>query len=299
MADKRYYWLKLKEDFFQDEAIEWLEEQENGKEYCLFYLKLCLKSLKDDGKLIRTVGNLLIPYSTEKLAEATRTKADTVMVAMQVLQRIGLVEILDDGAIKMLKLQDMVGSEAGNANALRQKRFRQRKKQELLLQGVTNSNALCNAELSQGVTNSNALCNAELSQGVTNNNALCNAELSQGVTNNNAEIRDKSIEYRDKSKEIRESNLIVIWEQNISPITPVIAEELERLKKDYGLPIVLEAIKVACKRGKRNIAYVGGVARNMFTEGWSEEKQQKPKQEYKNPFDAAFGGESSGDDNKE
>ena len=269
MTDKRYYWLKLKEDFFQDEAIEWLEEQENGKEYCLFYLKLCLKSLKDDGKLIRTVGNLLIPYSTEKLAEATRTKADTVMVAMQVLQRIGLVEILDDGAIKMLKLQDMVGSEAGNANALRQKRFRQRKKQELLSQGVTNSNA------------------------------LCNAELSQGVTNSNVEIRDKSIENRDKSIEIRESNLIVIWEQNISPITPVIAEELEQLKKDYGLPIVLEAIKVACKRGKRNIAYVGGVARNMFTEGWSEEKQQKPKQEYKNPFDAAFGGESSGNDNKE
>ena len=269
MADKRYYWLKLKEDFFQDEAIEWLEEQENGKEYCLFYLKLCLKSLKDDGKLIRTVGNLLIPYSTEKLAEATRTKADTVMVAMQVLQRIGLVEILDDGAIKMLKLQDMVGSEAGNANALRQKRFRQRKKQELLLQGVTNSNA------------------------------LCNAELLQGVTNSNVEIRDKSIENRDKSKEIRENNLIVIWEQNISPITPVIAEELEQLKKDYGLPIVLEAIKVACKRGKRNIAYVGGVARNMFTEGWNEEKQQKPKQEYKNPFDAAFGGESSGNDNKE
>lgn len=269
MADKRYYWLKLKEDFFQDEAIEWLEEQENGKEYCLFYLKLCLKSLKDDGKLIRTVGNLLIPYSTEKLAEATRTKADTVMVAMQVLQRIGLVEILDDGAIKMLKLQDMVGSEAGNANALRQKRFRQRKKQELLLQGVTNSNA------------------------------GGNAELLQGVTNSNEEIRDKSIENRDKSKEIRESNLIVIWEQNISPITPVIAEELEQLKKDYGLPIVLEAIKVACKRGKRNIAYVGGVARNMFTEGWSEEKQQKPKQEYKNPFDAAFGGESSGNDNKE
>lgn len=269
MADKRYYWLKLKEDFFQDEAIEWLEEQENGKEYCLFYLKLCLKSLKDDGKLIRTVGNLLIPYSTEKLAEATRTKADTVMVAMQVLQRIGLVEILDDGAIQMLKLQDMVGSEAGNANALRQKRFRQRKKQELLSQGVTNSNA------------------------------LCNAELSQGVTNSNVEIREESKEYRDKSKEIRESNLIVIWEQNISPITPVIAEELEQLKKDYGLPIVLEAIKVACKRGKRNIAYVGGVARNMFTEGWSEEKQQKPKQEYKNPFDAAFGGESSGDDHEE
>lgn len=259
MADKRYYWLKLKEDFFQDEAIEWLEEQENGKEYCLFYLKLCLKSLKDDGKLIRTVGNLLIPYSTEKLAEATRTKADTVMVAMQVLQRIGLVEILDDGAIKMLKLQNMVGSES--TAAIRKRRSRENKK----LDSVT------------------------LLQ-------LCPSDVPQKVT---TEIREESKEYRDKSKEIRERNLVVIWEQNISPITPVIAEELEQLKKDYGLPIVLEAIKVACKRGKRNIAYVGGVARNMFTEGWSEEKQQKPKQEYKNPFDAAFGGESSGDDHKE
>ena len=128
MADKRYYWLKLKEDFFQDEAIEWLEEQENGKEYCLFYLKLCLKSLKDDGKLIRTVGNLLIPYSTEKLAEATRTKADTVMVAMQVLQRIGLVEILDDGAIKMLKLQNMVGSESASRAAVKKRAYREKKK---------------------------------------------------------------------------------------------------------------------------------------------------------------------------
>ena len=254
MADKRYYWLKLKEDFFQDEAIEWLEEQENGKEYCLFYLKLCLKSLKDDGKLIRTVGNLLIPYSTEKLAEATRTKADTVMVAMQVLQRIGLVEILDDGAIQMLKLQDMVGSESTAAGRMRKMR-----------------------------------------EGKKRNDVT---PMLQKACNNVA--KTVTAEIRDKSKEIRESNnLVVLWEQNISPITPVIAEELEQLRKDYGLPIVLEAIKVACKRGKRNIAYVGGVARNMFTEGWSEEKQQKPKQEYKNPFDAAFGGESSGNDNKE
>lgn len=258
MADKRYYWLKLKEDFFQDEAIEWLEEQENGKEYCLFYLKLCLKSLKDDGRLIRTVGNMLIPYSTEKLAEATRTKADTVMVAMQVLKRIGLVEILDDGAIKMLKLQDMVGSES--TAAIRKRRSRENKK----LDSVT------------------------LSQ-------LCPSNVPQKVT---TEIREQSKEFRDKSKEMRESNLVVVWEQNISPITPVIAEELEQLKKDYGLPIVLEAIKVACKRGKRNIAYVGGVARNMFTEGWSEEKQQKPKQEYVNPFDAAFGGDGDGNDSE-
>lgn len=44
--DRKFYWLQLKEDFFDEDSISWLEEQENGKEYSLFYLKLCLKSLK-------------------------------------------------------------------------------------------------------------------------------------------------------------------------------------------------------------------------------------------------------------
>ena len=39
----KYYWLKLKEDFFEDDVINWIEVQPNGKDYCLFYLKLCLK----------------------------------------------------------------------------------------------------------------------------------------------------------------------------------------------------------------------------------------------------------------
>ena len=111
---KRYFWLKLKEDFFQDDAIEWLEEQENGKEYCLFYLKLCLKALKDDGKLIRKVGNMLVPYTPEKLAEVTRTKVDTVMVAMNVLQRIGLVEYMEgERAYYIPQLQNILPRSSG------------------------------------------------------------------------------------------------------------------------------------------------------------------------------------------
>ena len=109
--NKRYYWLKLKEDFFDDDAIEWLEEQPNGKEYSLLYLKLCLKSLKTNGILIRTVGNMLIPYDLKKLSEITKTDIDTVTVAMELLKKIGLVEIFEDGKICIPHLQDMVGSE--------------------------------------------------------------------------------------------------------------------------------------------------------------------------------------------
>lgn len=121
---KRYYWLKLKEDFFEEDTIEWLEEQPNGKEYCLFYLKLCLKSLKTEGLLVRNVGNMMIPYDPESLAKLTNYKADTVKVAMDLFQKIGLIQMLDSGEIYMNQLNEMVGTET---EAARQKRLQRSK----------------------------------------------------------------------------------------------------------------------------------------------------------------------------
>ena len=103
--------LKLKEDFFEEDTLAWLEEQTNGKEYCLFYLKLCLKSLKTNGILIRNVGQILIPYDVKKLGEITKTDIDTVTVAMELFKKIGLIQILDNGEIYITQLEQMVGSE--------------------------------------------------------------------------------------------------------------------------------------------------------------------------------------------
>lgn len=130
MAAKRYYWLKLKEDFFDDDTISWIEEQENGERYSLFYLKLCLKSLKTDGILIRNVGEMLVPYDVKKLADITRTDADTVRVAMELFKNIGLVQIMENGEIYLAQLKNMVGSETSKAQIMRNKR--KRDKQQLL-----------------------------------------------------------------------------------------------------------------------------------------------------------------------
>ena len=123
MSDKkRYYWLKLKEDFFDEDAMSWLEEQPNGKEYCLFYLKLCLKSLKCNGTLIRQVGNMMVPYNLEKLSEITRTNKDTVIIALHLLEQIGLVSELENGVFYMNQLENMVGSESKWAQKKRMQR---------------------------------------------------------------------------------------------------------------------------------------------------------------------------------
>lgn len=127
MSNKKYYWLKLKEDFFEEDTISWIEEQENGKEYCLFYLKLCLKSLKTNGTLIRNVGTMLVPYDVKQLGKITNTDIDTVRIAMELFKNIGLVEILDNGEIYLRQLQNMVGSETSKAQLMRNKRAKDKK----------------------------------------------------------------------------------------------------------------------------------------------------------------------------
>ena len=123
MAAKRYYWLKLKEDFFDDDgAISWIEEQENGKDYCIFYLKLCLKALKSDGVLIRTVGEILVPYDVGKLSEITRTSVDTARVALELFKQIGLVKVLENGGLYLTQMYEMVGSETDKAALMRRAR---------------------------------------------------------------------------------------------------------------------------------------------------------------------------------
>lgn len=111
----KFFWLQLMEDFFDEDAIEWLEEQPQGKEYSLFYLKLCLKSLRTNGILIRKVGNMLIPYNEVKLGEMTNTHPDTVIVAINLLIQIGLVQKLDNGALYLTQVEHMIGSQSKGA----------------------------------------------------------------------------------------------------------------------------------------------------------------------------------------
>lgn len=127
----KFYWLQLKEDFFEDDAIQWLEEQQpNGRDYAYFYLKLCLKSLKTNGVLIRKVGNILIPYDNKKLAELTNMDFDTVTVAMELLKKIGLVTIFESGEIYVNQLENLIGSKSVGAFKKQQQRLLRGQKED-------------------------------------------------------------------------------------------------------------------------------------------------------------------------
>lgn len=128
--ETKFYWLQLKEDFFDEDIIDWLLEQENGEKYAIFYLKLCLKSLKTNGILIRNVGKILIPYDNNKLAELTKTSVDTVIVAMEIFKNLGLIQILENGELYLTQLENLIGSKS--KGALKKQQQLQRRKQKTI-----------------------------------------------------------------------------------------------------------------------------------------------------------------------
>ena len=129
--NRRYYWLKLQENFFEDDTIDYIEGQENGEKYVLFYLKLCLKALKNEGKLIRYVGELLLPYDAVGIAKLTKTDVDIVRSALVLFDNIGLIKRLETGEIYLTQLNEMVGTETAAAQRKRKQRIRQKTTKEI------------------------------------------------------------------------------------------------------------------------------------------------------------------------
>ena len=122
---KKYFWLKLKNDFFDREEIKLIEAMPNGKDYIIFYMKLLLKSIENNGKLF---FRNTIPYSAEMLANDTNTNIDTVKVSVDIFLKFELMEKWDDGTLFMVETQNMIGSESKWAGY---KRIERQKKSEI------------------------------------------------------------------------------------------------------------------------------------------------------------------------
>ena len=122
MSDnKKYYYLRLKDNFFDSDELKILESMKDGYLYSNILLKLYLRSLKNDGKL---VVNERIPYSADMLASVTGHQVGTIKQALSVFKDLGLIDVLDNGEIYMLDIQNFIGK--GSSEADRKREYRQR-----------------------------------------------------------------------------------------------------------------------------------------------------------------------------
>lgn len=199
-----------------------------------------MKSINNNGVLVRQVGDMLIPYDAKKLGEITNTPKDTVIVALELLKRIGLVKILDNGELYLNQVQYMIGSETESTR--RSRKSREKKKQQI-------SNKLDkNIPLLQ--------CNK-----ISNKNATADIE------------KDSRRIISTTTTDLQKKEVIDIYMNNIN--YSINSIEYERLIDDideYGVEWVKEAITRAVMQGKRKLGYIEAILNNWKVNGYDEYK---------------------------
>jgi predicted phage replisome organizer len=139
MADtKKYYWLKLKEDFFRDKRIKKLRRIAGGDTYTVIYLKMQLLSIKNNGYLIYEG---IEDNFAEELALELDEDTDNVKVTLAFLNGNGMLEETEQDHFLMTETIKCIGSESASAERVR--KHRERKSQKALQ---------CNAQVTIGNT---------------------------------------------------------------------------------------------------------------------------------------------------
>ena len=131
--NKKYYWLKLKRDFFKRHDIQIIESMPNGKDYILFYLKLLCESIDHDGRLR---FNDEIPYNEQMISIITNTNVDIVKNAINLFANLDMMDIMDDGTYYMSKVEEMIGSESSSKERVRSHRERKKLRENIELELV-------------------------------------------------------------------------------------------------------------------------------------------------------------------
>lgn len=135
MGAQKFYWLKLKKDFFKRHDIKILEGMPNGKEIVLFYLKLLCESVDHDGELRFSDS---IPYTARMLASVTNTELAVAEQGIKILEELGMLVKDKDETIIMKDAVRMLGCESAWA---------EKKKKQRELPILTNGSKRLNAEI--------------------------------------------------------------------------------------------------------------------------------------------------------
>lgn len=153
--EKKYYWIKLKTDFFGQKAIKKLRRIAGGDTYVIIYLKMQLLSLSTEGKLY---FEGIEDSFAEELALALDEDTDNVNVALSFLAKNSLIEQVGENEYYLPEVPKNTGKEGASAQRVRRHRA---------LNG-NNKTLQCNTDTLQSntdVTTCNALvtkCNTEI-----------------------------------------------------------------------------------------------------------------------------------------
>jgi hypothetical protein len=107
---KKFYWIKLSKEFVNGDVIDFLLSNENGSEYVVLYLKLCLLAINTGGKLEQQIGEIIVPIDIDKIQRDCKFfSRDTIIVAIELYKKLGLVYYDENGILNIANYENLVG----------------------------------------------------------------------------------------------------------------------------------------------------------------------------------------------
>ncbi|WP_242521117.1 MULTISPECIES: phage replisome organizer N-terminal domain-containing protein [Lactococcus] len=233
MADnKKYYYMRLKENFFDSDEMIVLENMDNGDGiiYSNILLKLYLRSLKYEGRLM---FNERIPFNPQMLSTIVRHPVGVVEKALKAFVDLGLVEVMDNGAIYMLDIQNFIGKTSTEADRQREYQARIAKEKKVV---------------------------RNLTGNIGENFEKTTPELEIEIE---TELKKES-EVASSNSNLQ--NLANFYQENFGAMSSYIAEELKSSYEDYGFDLTLESMKRAVT-SQKTFRYSKGILKNWDKNG--------------------------------
>lgn len=236
MSDnKKYYYLKLVDNFYERDEMIMLESMPDGYMYSNILLKLYLRSLKNEGKLM---FNNRIPYNAQMLANVTRFPVAVIEKAIALFKELGLIEVLDNGAIYMLDIQNFIGKSSTEAD--RKRLYRNKIEEEKRLLGQMSG---------QKVGQMSDKTPPEIEIDIEK-------ELEKDIDTEKENV-DKYV--NDSLKEFSK-----LYEKNLGLINGIVAEWLVEMSETIDAKLFRKAIEIATDAGKCNPGYVKGIIKRWL-----------------------------------
>ncbi|MDU0408362.1 hypothetical protein N42HA_01373 [Lactococcus lactis] len=249
MADnKKYYYMRLKENFFDSDEMIILENMDNGDGiiYSNILLKLYLRSLKYEGRLM---FNERIPFNPQMLSTIVRHPVGVVEKALKAFVDLGLVEVMDNGAIYMLDIQNFIGKTTTEADRIKAYRSKINKEKGL----VSNDTP----KLVQMYDKSTPELELEIEREL---------KIEKEVEASTATSTNSDFQ-----------NLIELYQANFGIVKPILYDDLKADLEDYGLELIIEAVKRAVKR-QREYGYAQGILKSWNNKGIKTLEQAKAEE---------------------
>lgn len=277
-------WFKVDADIFDNKKMKIIRSMRNGDCMALiwFFLLSLARQQNDNGYIYATEG---VAYTAKTLAACGGFRPKVTETALGLFQEYNMIDVEENGYIYIVGWAEHQNTEAlaklkdhdsaKEKNRQRVAKYRQKQKQS----NVTDCNAECNDKnitCNADVTDCNAECN--------DNNKIKKENKNENNHYSNAKCNGTSITNLVVSGSGNDNdNLISFWNQNVTPITPYIAERLQTIAKEQGELIAMQAVTITAQQGKKSIAYCEGVARNLAS--GDSQKPKKPPDNFKPPDD--------------